>query len=218
MKKGKIFNLVGALLIILGSALFVAPSGSVNASSHREAPLISQDPAADGTDLYAFVSPDITNTVTLIANYVPLQQPAAGPNFYKFGDDVDYEINIDTMGCGFANITYRFRFHTTYRTTNTFLYNTGQITSLDDTDLNVRQMYSVERLRRTAPALAAHHQLGLGREGQAGGPVPEGIRRRSQVPPDPCCDSLWRCACRISCRRTSGGRAWRVTRRPGAGG
>lgn len=152
MQKGKIFNLVGALLILLGSALFVAPSGSVSASSHREAPLISQDPAADGTDLYAFVSPDLTDTVTLIANYVPLQQPAAGPNFYKFGDDVDYEINIDTQGCGFANITYRFRFHTTYRSTNTFLYNTGQITSLDDTDLNVRQFYNVERLRRTAAA------------------------------------------------------------------
>lgn len=150
MDKGKLFNIFAALLILIGSALFVAPSGQVGASSHREAPLISQDPAADGTDLYAFVSPDMTSTVTLIANYIPLQQPAAGPNFYRFGDDVDYEINIDTMGCGFANITYRFRFNTTYRSDDTFLYNTGQVTSLDDTDLNVRQFYKVERLRRTS--------------------------------------------------------------------
>jgi len=57
-------------------------------SSHREAPEISKDPVADSTDLYAFVSPDHPDTVTLIANYLPLQGPAAGPHFYKFGDDV----------------------------------------------------------------------------------------------------------------------------------
>src|ERR1700685_1004977 len=57
-------------------------------SSHREAPEISKDPVADSTDLYAFVSPDASNTVTLIANYVPLQGPAGGPNFYEMGDDV----------------------------------------------------------------------------------------------------------------------------------
>ena len=51
-------------------------------SSHREAPEISMDPVADSTDLYAFVSPDRPSTVTLIANYIPLQAPAGGPNFY----------------------------------------------------------------------------------------------------------------------------------------
>ena len=64
-------------------------------SSHREAPEISKDPVADSTDLYAFVSPDKPDTVTLIANYIPLQEPAGGPNFYEFGDDVLYEIHID---------------------------------------------------------------------------------------------------------------------------
>ena len=67
-------------------------------SSHREAPEISKDPVADSTDVYAFVSPDKPDTVTLIANYVPLQGPAGGPNFYEFGDDVLYEIHIDTPG------------------------------------------------------------------------------------------------------------------------
>jgi hypothetical protein len=64
-------------------------------SSHREAPEISKDPVADSTDLYAFVSPNNPSTVTIIANYVPLQQPAGGPNFYEFGNDILYEIHID---------------------------------------------------------------------------------------------------------------------------
>ena len=64
-------------------------------SSHREAPEISKDPVADGTDTYAFRSPDRPNTVTLIANFIPLQKPDGGPNFYEFGDDVRYEIHID---------------------------------------------------------------------------------------------------------------------------
>ena len=75
-------------------------------SSHREAPEISKDPVADSTDVYAFVSPDQPDTVTLIANYIPLQGPAGGPNFYEFGDDVLYEIHIDNDGDGQADITY----------------------------------------------------------------------------------------------------------------
>ncbi|MDQ3710056.1 MAG: DUF4331 domain-containing protein, partial [Actinomycetota bacterium] len=67
---------------------------SVGASSHREAPLITEDPVADNTDVYAFVSPDKPNTVTLISNWIPFQEPAGGPNFYNFGEDVLYEINI----------------------------------------------------------------------------------------------------------------------------
>ena len=63
-------------------------------SSHREAPEISKDPVADSTDVYAFVSPDRPDTVTLIANYIPLQKPDGGPNFYEFGDDVLYEIHV----------------------------------------------------------------------------------------------------------------------------
>src|SRR5712692_6659586 len=100
-------------------------------SSHREAPEISKDPVADSTDVYAFVSPDNSDTVTLIANYVPLEEPAGGPNFYEFGDDVLYEIHIDNDGDALAEITYQFTFSTQVRNPNTFLYNTGPITSLD---------------------------------------------------------------------------------------
>ena len=117
-------------------------------SSHREAPDISKDPVADNTDVYAFVSPDRPDTVTLIANYIPLEGPAAGPNFYEFGNDVRYDIHIDNNGDGEADITYRFRFKIALRNTNTFLYNTGPIDTLDSPNFNRRQLYSVIRIDR----------------------------------------------------------------------
>ncbi|MBO0831157.1 MAG: DUF4331 domain-containing protein, partial [Actinobacteria bacterium] len=116
-------------------------------SSHREAPEISKDPVADSTDVYAFVSPDRPDTVTLIANYIPLQGPAGGPNFYEFGDDVLYEIHIDNNGDGYADITYQFRFQTVLRNKRTFLYNTGPILSLDSPNWNSRQFYTVTSVR-----------------------------------------------------------------------
>src|SRR5690349_6979868 len=115
-------------------------------SSHREAPGIAKDPVADSTDTYAFVSPDAPDTVTLIANYVPLEGPARGPNFYEFGDDVLYEINVDNDGDGIADIVYRFTFDTEMRRSDTFMYNTGRITGLDSGDWNRRQFYTVTRI------------------------------------------------------------------------
>jgi len=79
-------------------------------SSHREAPEIAKDPVADSTDVYAFVSPDTPGTVTLIANYIPLQSPAGGPNFYEFGDDVLYEIHVDNNGDGREDVSFPFGF------------------------------------------------------------------------------------------------------------
>ncbi|MDQ6771499.1 MAG: DUF4331 domain-containing protein [Candidatus Dormibacteraeota bacterium] len=115
-------------------------------SSHREAPEISKDPVADNTDTYAFVSPDRPDTVTIITNYLPAESPAAGPNFYEFGNDVLYEIHIDNDGDGKPEITYQFRFETHLRNEDTFLYNTGQILSLDSPNWNRRQFYSVTRV------------------------------------------------------------------------
>jgi hypothetical protein len=115
-------------------------------SSHREAPEISKDPVADNTDVYAFVSPDNPETVTLIANYIPLEGPAGGPNFFEFGDDVLYQILIDNDGDGVADVVYQFGFETTLRNPNTFLYNTGPIASLEDPNWNKRQFYSVTRV------------------------------------------------------------------------
>lgn len=122
------------------------------ASSHREAPLLAQDPMADNTDVYAFVSPDAPDTVTLIANFIPFQKPDGGPNFYSFDPNVVYEIHIDNNGDAVEDVTYQWRFTTEVRNPATFLYNTGQVTSLDDPDLNVRQFYRLTRIdgpRRT---------------------------------------------------------------------
>ena len=115
-------------------------------SSHREAPEISKDAVADSTDLYAFVSPDKPNTVTLIANYVPLEAPDGGPNFYEFADDVLYSINIDNTGDGHPDIAYEFRFTNKITDPKTFLYNTGPIANLTDVTWNRRQFYTVTRI------------------------------------------------------------------------
>jgi hypothetical protein len=112
-------------------------------SSHREAPGISKDPVADSTDLYAFVSPDRPDTTTLIANYVPLEGPAGGPNFYEFGDDVRYDISIDNDRDANSDVRFEFHFKTTVKNKDTFLYNTGQITSLGSPSWNRVQTYSV---------------------------------------------------------------------------
>jgi hypothetical protein len=100
-------------------------------SSHREAPESSKDPTADSTDVYAFVSPDAPTTVTLIANYIPFESPDGGPNFYEFGADVLYAINIDNDGDGLPNISYQFKFTTTdtMAADMFFLYNTAPITA-----------------------------------------------------------------------------------------
>ncbi|TMF22575.1 MAG: DUF4331 domain-containing protein [Chloroflexi bacterium] len=114
-------------------------------SSHREAPAIAKDPVADSTDLYAFVSPDAPGSVTLIANYIPLEGPDGGPNFFEFGDDVLYAIYVDNDGDAKPDVTYRFRFTTKVSNPNTFLYNTGPISSLDSPNWNRPQFYTVTR-------------------------------------------------------------------------
>ena len=134
------------LLPALGVAAVLASSiGPAAASSHREAPLISQDPVADNTDVFAFVSPDKPDTVTLMANWIPTAEPAGGPNFYRFGDDVLYRINVDNDGDAVANITYDFRFTTKIRNGKTFLANTGAVTTPRDADQNIVQDYTVTR-------------------------------------------------------------------------
>lgn len=129
------------LALVVGGAPYYA-----SASSHREAPLISSDPQADGTDLYAWVSNDRPDSVTFVADYIPLEESYGGPNYYRFGDDVLYEINIDNNGDAQDEITFQFRFHTQVGNGNTFLYNTGPVRSIDDPNLNVKQFYSVSLL------------------------------------------------------------------------
>src|ERR1700730_11811146 len=115
-------------------------------SSHREAPEISMDPVADNADVYAFVSPDKPDTVTIVTNFVPLQAPAGGPNFFEFGNDVLYSIFINNSGDAHPDIEYQFQFHSSLRNPDTFLYNTGPIDSLKSKNWNKRQFFSVTRV------------------------------------------------------------------------
>jgi hypothetical protein len=140
--------LLAAAVALVGAMVAGLAPTQAPASSHREAPLISGQPQYDNTDLYAFVSPDRPDTTTLIANWIPFEDPAGGPNFYKFASDARYDINIDPDGEGGADLTYRWTFKDHYRNPNTFLYNTGPVRSLDDQNLNFRQSYDLELVRR----------------------------------------------------------------------
>ena len=141
-------RLSGGVLAVglLATGVGLNAPGVGNASSHREAPLIAGEPRLDNTDLYAFVSPDRPDTVTVVANWIPFEEPNGGPNFYPFADRTAYDVNIDNDGDARPDITYRWTFASSYRNKNTFLYNTGPVTTLDDPDLNFRQTYTLERI------------------------------------------------------------------------
>jgi Domain of unknown function (DUF4331) len=158
----------GVILAIVASGLLFSltltkTTPMSQASSHREAPLIVADPLADNTDTYAFRSTETGRSgfVTLIANWIPFEEPSGGPHFYKFDDTVLYEINIDNTGDGVEDITYQFRFKTRFKNPdsilgmaapNQALAGTGGIepliTSLDDPDYNEPQTYTVTRIDR----------------------------------------------------------------------
>jgi len=149
------------LFAITLSLTLSLPTTSSLASSHREAPLIVADPLADNTDTYAFRStePGRNGFVTLIANWIPFQEPSGGPHFYKFDDTVLYEIYVDNTGDGTPDITYQFRFKTKFTNPDSVLgmaapnqavQGTGGIepliTSLNDPDYNEPQSYIVTRI------------------------------------------------------------------------
>jgi hypothetical protein len=117
----------------------------VTASSHREAPMIAGDPYADLTDVYAFVSADKPDSVTLIMNAIPYQDPMGGPNYYKFDPGVRYVMHVAQAGHNVADINYIVEFQTTIKNPNTFLYNTGPFAKAGDDGLNVQQTATVTK-------------------------------------------------------------------------
>lgn len=117
------------------------------ASSHRDAPLISEDVAADATDFYAFVSPDKPDTVTMIANYIALEEAAVGSN-YRFSDNVLYVIHVDNDGDARKDISFQFRFKTGYSNESALLYAPSSIDALSDVDFHMRQTYTLTKVER----------------------------------------------------------------------
>ena len=139
--------LTAAGLAVTGSALALAPGTGV-ASSHREAPLIAGNPLSDNTDTYAFVSPDNPEMTTLIANWIPFQDPSGGPNFYPFGAaGYRYNIKVDNNGDAKPDITYQWTFtNDDKRAGSTFLYNNGPVNSFDDETLLFKQTYKLDKI------------------------------------------------------------------------
>lgn len=138
-----------AVFAAAGLALATAVTGlgsvGAQASSHREAPLIAADPAVDNTDFYAFASPDTPGSVMLVANFQPFEEPNGGPNFYPFATDAAYKINIDNDGDAKPDVVFRWTFkNDDKRGNDTFLYNNGQVTSLDDENLLFKQKYTLD--------------------------------------------------------------------------
>ena len=139
------FAVVAAVGAVLAVSAYGLGPGAASASSHREAPLVAADPAVDNTDLYAFASPERPGYVTFVANWIPFEEPVGGPNFYPFATDATYNVYVDNDGDAEPDATFRWTFHTVdKRGTNTFLYNNGPVTSLDDPNLLVRQTYTLE--------------------------------------------------------------------------
>lgn len=134
---------IATVLVLAGSLL--GPTRG-DASSHREAPLTAADPQVDTTDVYAFVSPDKPDNITLIANWIPFEEPAGGPNFYQFAEGARYDMNVSNDGDASPEITYRWVFDTHVRNKKTFLHNTGPVTSLGDKDLNIYQTYTLTKV------------------------------------------------------------------------
>ncbi|MDK3257955.1 DUF4331 domain-containing protein [Blastococcus capsensis] len=152
-RMGGSMAVAGATAVAVSSSLLVGPAVG-SASSHREAPLILNDPLVDNTDVYAFVSPDKADTVTLIANFAPFSVPGQGPNYYPWAteDTARYNIKVDSNGDAQPDKTYRFTFTTqdlrpevTYEEAadGTFLYNNGVVDSFDDENLLFKQFYTV---------------------------------------------------------------------------
>lgn len=139
-----------ALAFTTFAPAFMSPAPQAEASSHREAPFTSQDPTVDGTDLYAFVSPDKSDTVTIISNWIPYEGPAGGPNGFRFDDDALYEIHIDNVGDAQDRISYQFRFRTVIVNGKTFLHNTGVVGATSDGQYNLRQYMDITRVEYDA--------------------------------------------------------------------
>ncbi|MFF4589372.1 DUF4331 domain-containing protein [Streptomyces sp. NPDC001388] len=148
-RKGVATLICGALAAgaLTAAGVVVLAPGAAQASSHREAPLISGTPQYDNTDLYAFVSPDHPDTTTIIANVIPFQEPGGGPNFYQFAEDAQYDIRIDNNGDAKEELVFRYTFKTNVKNRKSFLYNTGVVDSLHDPDLNVTQTYDLELIK-----------------------------------------------------------------------
>jgi hypothetical protein len=138
MRKSAVLGAVTAALV---AGVLAVPM--VFSSSHREAPKILKDPTADNTDVWAFTAPDAPGSLTVVANWIPLADPAGGPNFYPLDENARYYVKIDNTGDGYEDVAYRWEFKTRFRNPNSFLYAAPTVDSINDPDLNLFQTYDL---------------------------------------------------------------------------
>src|SRR4051795_1262613 len=136
----KFTTLFVALMAAIGAGVLSVALSS--GSSHREAPLTAIDPTGDDTDLYAYTADDAPGSLTVVANWIPFEDPAGGPNFYRLDDRAHYYINIDNTGDGAPDVRYQFAFKTKVGNPNSFLYALPGVSSINDPKLNVKQTYT----------------------------------------------------------------------------
>jgi hypothetical protein len=134
-------------LSILAALLAVAVAAAMSfGSSHSEAPGTANDRKADNTDTYAYTAPDAPNALTVVANWIPLQAPAGGPNFYQWDPKARYNIKVDNTGDGYEDVVYEFDFKNRYRNPNSFLYALPTVTRAGDPNILQDQTYSATKL------------------------------------------------------------------------
>lgn len=147
-----------ASALLLFAATLIGFRQSVDASSHREAPLISKDPFADNTDTYVFISPENPDNVVFAASWIPFEGPEGGPNYWEWDDTALYDIYVDNNGDARADITYTLSSKVVVGNPGTFLYNTGPINSLTDNDWNRRQYITVTESTATGATVLVANQ------------------------------------------------------------
>src|SRR5215210_670325 len=147
IRRARATRLLALIAALAAGVLAVALSAG---SSHREAPNTALDPTADDTDVYAFTAKNAPGSLTVVANWIPLEDPAGGPNFFRFDDRARYYINVDNTGDGKYDIRYEFSFKTKIRNKNSFLYALPGVSSFKDPKLNVVQTYRITREKYNA--------------------------------------------------------------------
>ena len=127
MRRTSVLGAAAAAALAAGS---LAATG-VLGSSHREAPKILADPTADNTDVYAFTAPDAPHSLTVVANWIPLEEPAGGPSFGKLDPRARYYVKIDNTGDGRADVAYRWKFKQKFLQPDSFLDQGNFVQSYD---------------------------------------------------------------------------------------
>jgi hypothetical protein len=139
MRRSSVLSAATVAALAAGSLAVTGVFGS----SHREAPDILADPTADNTDVYAFTAPDAPDKVTIVSNWIPMEEPAGGPYFGKLDPKARYYVKIDNTGDGYEDVAYRWEFRQFFRNPESFLDAAPTVDSVNDPDINFVQRYSL---------------------------------------------------------------------------